>query len=92
MLFRNRNRIYNIIIKIKQINVSDNIQKPKKICVSSFITVRNSSCGKVIFLHLSVILFTGGVSAKTPPGQTSLARQTPPARQTPQFPLDRHPP
>ena len=25
-----------------------------------FITVRNSTCGKVMFLHLSVILFTGG--------------------------------
>ena len=24
-------------------------------------TVRNSSCGKVMFLHLSVILFTGGI-------------------------------
>ena len=23
-------------------------------------TVRNSNCGKVMFLHLSVILFTGG--------------------------------
>ena len=33
------------------------------------------SCGKVMFLHLSVILFTGGVvwqtpGQKTPPGQT----------------------
>ena len=40
------------------------------------VTVRNSSCGKVMFLHLSVILFTGGgVWADTPwadipPGQT----------------------
>ena len=28
------------------------------------ITVRNSSCGKVMFLHLSVILFRGGVHDK----------------------------
>ena len=28
-----------------------------------------SSCGKVMFLHLSVILFTGGVSARHPPRQ-----------------------
>ena len=27
-----------------------------------FITARKRSCGKVMFLHLSVILFTGGVS------------------------------
>ena len=26
-----------------------------------FITARKRSCGKVLFLHLSVILFTGGV-------------------------------
>ena len=27
---------------------------------SLFFTVRNSSCGQVMFLHLSVILLTGG--------------------------------
>ena len=43
------------------------------------------SWGKVMFLHVSVILFTGGV-CHTPPGQTPLA-DTP--RQTP--PLGRHP-
>ena len=39
------------------------------------------SCGKVMFLHLCVILFTGAVSA-TPPGQT------PPWADT--IPLGRH--
>ena len=34
------------------------------------ITVLNGSCGKVMFLHLSVILFTRGMSGQTPPGQT----------------------
>ena len=29
--------------------------------VNKFITVSNSSCGKVMFLHLSVILSKGGV-------------------------------
>ena len=47
------------------------------------------SCGKVMFLHLSVILSTGGVCLSacwdtTPPGQTP-----PPTGQTP--PLGRHP-
>ena len=34
----------------------------------SIITVRKRSCGKVMFLHLSVILFTGGVSASVHAG------------------------
>ena len=35
------------------------------------ITARKRSCGKVMFLHLRVILFTGGVSVREihPPGQ-----------------------
>ena len=45
------------------------------------ITVRKRSCGKVMFVHLSVILSTGGVCRhpsrrQTPPRQTS-PRQTP---------------
>ena len=50
------------------------------------VTVRNSSCGKVTFLHFSVShsLHTGGGGvADTAP------RQTPPGRHTP---LGRHPP
>ena len=47
-----------------------------------FFTIRNSSCGKVMFLNLSVILFTGGVY--TPPGQTPPhPGQTPPRADTP---------
>ena len=30
-------------------------------------TIRNSSCGKVVFLHLSVILLTGPLSGGRPP-------------------------
>ena len=42
------------------------------------------SCGKVMFLHLSVILFTGGVW-QTPPGRY-------PPEQTPPHPPGRQPP
>ena len=55
------------------------------------ITIRNSSCGKVMFSQASVILSTEGrriPSGQTPPaGQTSL-RQTPPSRHPP--PRDSH--
>ena len=34
-----------------------------------FLTARKRSYGKVMFLHLSVIQFTGGVCLCTPPGQ-----------------------
>ena len=57
-----------------------------------FFTVRKRSCGKVMFLHLSVILSMGGVCPSTcwdtppqadtpwhtPPRQTPLPGQTPP--------------
>ena len=55
------------------------------------------NCGKVMFLHLSVILFTGGVSRTTPwvgtpPGRhtipqadTPLGRHLPPPRRPPQW-------
>ena len=39
--------------------------------INIFITFRKRSCGKVMFLHLSVILFTGGgvyPPRQTPPG------------------------
>ena len=46
----------------------------------TIITVCNSSCGKVMFLHMSVIVFTGGVVyLGRPPGQTApLGRHLPP--------------
>ena len=47
------------------------------------ITVRNSSCRKVMFLHLSVIMFTGGVCSGTPLGQTSPWEYTPPRAEPP---------
>ena len=54
-----------------------------------FVTGRNEVVAKVIFLHLSVILFTGGVCLRqTPPGQTPRVRhppgQTPPGQTPPQ--------
>ena len=69
---------------------------------NSFITVRNSSCGKVMFSQASVILFTEGVSVPvlgyTPSGQISpwqtlpLPGQTPPGQTPPgRHPMDRHP-
>ena len=54
-----------------------------------FITGRNEVVAKVIFLHLSVILFTGGVSASVHAGIPPL-EQTPNREQTP--PQSRHPP
>ena len=46
------------------------------------------SCGKVIFLRLSVILFTGGCLADTPWPDMPLGRQPPPLVR---HPLSRHP-
>ena len=70
-------------------------------CMTWFTTGRNEVVAKVIFLHLSVILFTGGgvcLSAcwdtiPHPPGaDTSPSRQPPsPPEQTPP-PCSRHPP
>ena len=71
--------------KISQIarivNFSDSYYRPQR------------SCGKVMFLHVSVILSTGGCLSTwaDPPGQTPLldrhprTRQTPPTRQTPLY-------
>ena len=62
-------------------------------------TVRKRSCEKVMFLHLSVILFTGGRGVH-PPWQTQppgrhtpspTPRQTPPTW-TDTYPPGRHPP
>ena len=52
------------------------------------ITIRNSSWGKVMFLHLSVILFTGGgvflqPVADTPSPRADTPWQTPPWTDTP---------
>ena len=56
----------------------------------TIITGRNEVVAKVIFLHLSVILFTGGVSASVhagiphpPPEQTPLQSRHPPSRHPP---------
>ena len=67
------------------------------------ITGRNEVVAKVIFLHLSVILFTGGVSASVhaeipppPPEQTPSGTRHPPGPDTPPEqtppPRSRHPP
>ena len=45
--------------------------------INGIFTVRNSSCGKVTFLHLSVILFTGEVSGQTLPGRHPSLADTP---------------
>ena len=57
--------------------------KPKSCYVYAFITGRNEVVAKVMFLLVSVILFTGGGSSSAharipPPG-----KQTPPQRQAP---------
>ena len=48
------------------------------------VTVRKRSCGKVMFLHLSVILSTGGVSAPVHAGIHPPPKQTPQEADTPQ--------
>ena len=51
-----------------------------------FFTGRNEVVAKVIFLHLFVILFTGGVSSRENPpcqGEPPPGRETPPAKETP---------
>ena len=67
----------------------------------SIFTVRNSSCGKVMFSQASVCLSTGGRGGVQPLGQNHLpARHTPPWTDTPghtpprqtHTPLARHPP
>ena len=63
-------------------------------CKRFLITGRNEVVAKVIFLHLSVILFTGGVclsaswDATHPPGVDTPPDQTP----GPDIPQSRHPP
>ena len=60
----------------------------------SFITGRNEVVAKVIFLHLSVILFTGGGCLPHPPwgADTPRSRHTPPPRADNPLPPSRHPP
>ena len=64
-----------------------------KLNVGSIFTVHNSSCGKVLFLHLSVILFTGGRGVfgqtPTPLGRHPLHGQTPPRQTIPPPPNGR---
>ena len=63
--------------------------------VQKIFTVRKRSCAKVMFLHLSVILFTGvGVSASGSTGCTSTWQTPPPSGRPPQAdtPIGRHPP
>ena len=64
------------------------------------INVRNSSCGKVMFLHLSVILFMGWgcLGRHLPSADTPQADSPPPEHTTPRqthppwHPPGRHPP
>ena len=58
--------------------------------LKELVTGRNEVVAKVIFLHLSVVLFTGGACLR----QTPLWEQTPPQEQNPpeQTPLGQTPP
>ena len=68
--FKNSSRLqfFKIVLDLRDQRVGANLLLPPA----------NEVWGKVIFLHLSVILFTGGV-----PGQVHLPPGTPPARYTP---------
>ena len=62
----------------------------------NIITGRNEVLAKVMFLHVCVILFTGGVPGQVPPpwaGTPPLGRHPPSSGQAPPLPpLGRHPP
>ena len=63
-------------------DTSQDSQNATKFKVVDFITARKGSFGKVMFLYLSVILFTGGVSQHAIGGVHPTGRHTP--WQTPQ--------
>ena len=69
----------------------DSDYHPQRIWGKVIYTGRNEVVAKVIFLHLSVILFTGGVclSACWDATTTPLPRRPPPTKETP---LSRRPP
>ena len=71
--------LYRLLVKFPCINSTAATNFPKHIYHPQ------RSCGKVMFLHLSVILFTGGLPY--PSGQTPLADTLPGA----DTPLGRHP-
>ena len=65
-------------------------------CISRFLPPANEVWGKVIFLHLSVILFTGGVPGQVPPSRYTPLGRYPPGRYTPPWagtpPMSRYTP
>ena len=64
-------------------------------CFIGFLPPANAVWGKVIFLHLSVILFTGGSTCAGTPLAGTPQAGTPPRRYTPRAgtsPLGRYPP
>ena len=81
------------------------VQCTKNSRTTTIITGRNEVVAKVIFLHLFVILFTGGACLRqTPPPEQTPLEQTPPPQSRPppgsgpppspleQTPRSRHPP
>ena len=64
--------IYDRLFRLLMSNMQDNkFDRSLPILFSTIITSRKRSCGKVMFLHLSVILLTGLVSVQ---GGGSLSR------------------
>ena len=80
-------RALNVLAEGDQ-NFTAEIEDNKFKGESSFITVRTSSCGKVMFSQASVILSTGGgevytyTPRQTPPQQTPTPGQPPPSLET----------
>ena len=93
ILLRQQQRYWNYI-KLSHLRLSAN--EPYDVSLDPLVWYHyrpQRSCGKVMFSQASVILFTWGVSARHPPGQTPpLGRHpradTPPSRHPP----DRHHP
>ena len=67
---------------------------PADVESTRLVTSRNEVVAKVIFLHLSVILFTGGACLRQPPfrKQTPPGSRQPPQEQTPPPPRSDTPP
>ena len=77
----NRSFLFSVIPgnELKNITKFNVTFKPRTACAHNYRPQR--SCGKVMFLHLSVLLFTGGSAtprADNPPGQTPPDRHPPP--------------
>ena len=80
---KSRDWLFDVCFFTNPVSVSDACFRGGPFCWRKCVNYRpQRSWGKVMFSHVSVILFTRGVSTTLPPGQTP-PRQTPPWADTP---------